>query len=409
MALTETAARNAKAAEKPYKLFDAKGLYLLVNPSGSKLWCMKYRFNDSEKKLSFGTYPEVTLAAARDKQVEARRLLIDREIDPGEHKRQTKRAAKVAAANSFEAVAREWFAKFSSKWAESHSSKVLLRLNNDLIPWLGSRPISSIEADELLVTIRRVEARGALDTAHRCLGTSSQIFRYAIATSRAKRNPAADLRGALPPIPDDNHFPSITDPIKVGELLRAIDGYKGNFKTCSALRLAPLVFLRPVNLRKLLWEHVNLVTAEIRLPGKLLKMREDLIVPLARQAVDILQELHPLTHATGFVFPGEGKKGRSMSENTVNGALRSLGYSTEEEMTGHGFRAMARTILDEVLGFRVEWIDMQLAHKVKDPNGRAYNRTSFLAGRRQMMQTWADYLDGLRTKKSTEEDAAKAA
>jgi integrase len=297
---------------------------------------------------------------------------------------------RFAASNSFEAVAREWFAKFSTKWAQSHSCKVLLRLENDLIPWLGSRPISAIEADELLITIRRVENRGALDSAHRCLGTSSQIFRYAIATSRAKRNPAADLRGALPPVPNDNHFPSITDPEKVGELLRAIDGYKGNMTTCCALRLAPLVFLRPINLRKLRWGHVNLVTAEIRLPGRLLKMREDLIIPLSRQGVAILEELYPLTHETEFVFPSERKNGRPMSENTVNGALRRLGYATDEEMTGHGFRAMARTILDEVLGFRVEWIDMQLAHKVKDPNGRAYNRTAFLDGRRQMMQGWAD-------------------
>jgi integrase len=395
MALTETAARNAKASEKAYKLSDAKGLYLLVNPNGSKLWRMKYRFNDSEKKLSFGTYPEVSLATARDKQLEARRL-IDGGIDPSEHKKQAKRVAKVAAANSFEAVAREWFAKFSTKWADSHSCKVLLRLNNDLIPWLGLRPISSIEADELLIAIRRVENRGALDSAHRCLGTSSQIFRYAISTSRAKRNPAADLRGALPPVPNDNHFPSITDPDKVGELMRAIDGYKGNFATCCALRLAPLVFLRPINLRKLRWEHVNLAMAEIRLPGRLLKMREDLIIPLARQAVTILQELYPLTHETGFVFPSERKNGRPMSENTVNGALRRLGYATDEEMTGHGFRAMARTILDEVLGFRVEWIDMQLAHKVKDPNGRAYNRTAFLKARKEMMQRWADYLDELR-------------
>lgn len=395
MALTETAARNAKASEKPYKLSDARGLYLLVNPSGSKLWCMKYRFNDTEKKLSFGIYPDVSLAMAREKQSEARRL-IDDLVDPSEHRKQAKRVAKVAAANSFEAVAREWFAKFSSKWAESHSCKVLLRLENDLIPWMGSRPISGIEADELLVTIRRVEHRGALDSAHRCLGTSSQIFRYAIATSRAKRNPAADLRGALPPVPDDCHFPSITDPERVGELLRAIDGYKGNLTTCCALRLAPLVFLRPINLRKLRWEYINLTTAEIRLPGRLLKMREDLIVPLARQSVAILQEIHPLTYNAGFVFPSEGKNDRPMSENTVNGALRRLGYATDEEMTGHGFRAMARTILDEVLGFRVEWIEMQLAHKVKDPNGRAYNRTAFLKGRKEMMQRWADYLDELR-------------
>lgn len=398
MSLTETAVRNSKPREKPYKLSDEKGLYVQVNPNGSKLWHLKYRFADKEKRLAFGPYPTVTLAMAREERTEAQRLLRDK-VDPGEYKKQAKRAAKVAAANSFEAVAREWFAKFSPKWAESHSCKVLLRLENDLIPWLGSRPISSIEADELLVTIRRVEHRGALDSAHRCLGTSSQIFRYAIATSRAKRNPAADLRGALPPVPDDNHFPSITDPDRVGELLRAIDGYKGNLTTCCALRLAPIVFLRPINLRKLRWEYINLITAEIRLPGRLLKMREDLIVPLARQGVAILQEIHPLTHGTGFVFPSERKNDRPMSGNTVNGALRRLGYATDEEMTGHGFRAMARTILDEVLGFRVEWIDMQLAHKVKDPNGRAYNRTAFLDGRRQMMQGWADYLDRLRSNK----------
>jgi integrase len=386
MSLTDTAIRNAKPREKAYKIFDQKGLYLEVHPNGSKLWRFRYRFVDKESRVALGAYPQVMLATAREKQLEAQRLL-DKGVEPGEHKKQAKRAAKVAAANSFEAVAREWFAKFSTKWAESHSSKVLLRLDNDLIPWLGSRPIASIEADELLVTIRRVENRGALDTAHRCLGTSSQIFRYAIATSRARRNPAADLRGALPPVPDDNHFPSITDPDKVGELLRAIDGYKGNLTTLCALRLSPLVFLRPINLRKLRWEYINLAAA---------KMREDLIVPLARQGVAILQEIYPLTLKTGFVFPCEGKKGRPMSGNTVNGALRRLGYATDEEMTGHGFRAMARTILDEVLEFRVEWIDMQLAHKVKDPNGRAYNRTAFLDGRRQMMQRWADYLDSLR-------------
>ena len=395
MSLTETAVKNSKPQEKPHKLSDEKGLHVHVNPSGSKLWHLKYRFAGREKRLAFGPYPTVTLAMAREQRTEAQRLLREK-VDPGEYKKQAKRLAKVAAANSFEAVAREWFAKFSPLWAESHSCKVLLRLENDLIPWLRSRPISCIEADELLVTIRRVEHRGSLDSAHRCLGTSSQIFRYAIATSRAKRNPAADLRGALPPVPEDNHFPSITDPDRVGELLRAIDGYKGNLATCCALRLAPLVFLRPINLRKLRWEYVNLITAEIRLPGRLLKMREDLVVPLARQVVAILQEIQPLTREAGFVFPSERKNGRPMSENTVNGALRRLGYATDEEMTGHGFRAMARTILDEVLGFRVEWIDMQLAHKVKDPNGRAYNRTAFLKDRKEMMQSWADYLDQLR-------------
>jgi integrase len=398
MSLTDTAIRSAKPREKAHKLFDQKGLYLQVNPNGSKLWRFRYRFVDKESRVALGAYPQVMLAMAREKQLEAQRLL-DKGVEPGQYKQQAKRAAAVAAANTFEAVAREWFAKFSPKWAESHSCKVLLRVNNDLIPWLGTRPISAIEADELLGVIRRVEVRGALDSAHRCLGTSSQIFRYAIATSRAKRNPAADLRGALPPV-QDNHFPSITDPEKVGELMRAINGYKGNFATCCALRLAPLLFLRPINLRKAEWQYVNFNAAEMRIPGALLKMREDLVVPLARQASAILQELQPLTGKGRFLFPCEGKPTRPMSENAINGALRRLGYATDEEITGHGFRAMARTMLDEVLGYRVEWIEMQLAHTVNDPNGRAYNRTAFLAARKEMMQGWADYLDRLREGKA---------
>jgi integrase len=407
MSLSDTAARNAKPRESAYKLSDANGLYLLVEPNGSKLWRLKYRYLGKEKKLSLGAYPQVTLAQARDQQHEARRLLA-KDTDPSDHKKQEKRAAKLAAVNTFKAVALEWFSKFKAAWAESHSSKVLLRLNNDLIPWLGGRPISAIEADELLVVIRRVEARGALDTAHRCLGTSSQIFRYAIATSRAKRNPAADLRGSLPPV-QDNHFPSITDPEEVGELLRAIEGYKGNLATRCALRLAPLLFLRPINLRKAEWQHINWITAEMRIPGTLVKMREDLVVPLARQSLEILRELHPLTGQGRFLFPCEGKPAKPMSENAINGALRRLGYSTDEEITGHGFRAMARTILDEILGYRVEWIEMQLAHAVKDPNGRAYNRTAFLAGRKDMMQGWADYLDGLRAGKAAAVEKKQAA
>ena len=287
--------------------------------------------------------------------------------------------------------------KHSPGWAESHSSKVLLRLENDIFPWLGSRPIGAIEAPELLETVRRVEARGALDSAHRCLGCCSQIFRYAIATTRAKRDPATDLRGALPP-PVGGHFASITDPEAIGELLRAIDGYQGNLRTRCALRLSPLVFVRPINLRKAEWIHFLLDEAQWRIPGVLLKMKEDLIVPLPRQATEILRELKPLTGDGRFLFPCERSSSRPMSSNTVNGALRRLGYSGEE-MVGHGFRAMARTVMDEVLGYRVDWIEHQLAHTVKDTNGRAYNRTAYLAGRREMMQGWADYLDNLRANK----------
>ncbi len=393
MSLTDIAVRNAKPREKAYKLSDEKGLYVQVEPGGSKLWRLKYRFGDKEKKLAIGIYPEVTLAMARERQLEARRLLASG-VDPGEYKKQAKRAAKLAAANTFEAVGREWFTKFTPGWAQSHSSKVLLRLESDLFPWLGARPIAGIEADELLEVIRRVEARGALDTAHRCLGYCGQIFRYAIATARAKRNPAADLRGALPPA-QGGHFASIIDPESVGELLRAIDGYKGSLVTRSALRFAPLTFVRPGELRTAEWTHIRLPEAAWRIPAERMKMREDLIVPLSRQAISILTELQPLTGGGRFVFPCESNRSRPMSENTVNAALRRLGYSGDE-MTGHGFRAMARTILDEVLEYRVEWIEMQLAHEVKDPNGRAYNRTAFLEGRTKMMQGWADYLEKLR-------------
>jgi integrase len=393
MSLTDAAARNAKPREKSYKLSDSNGLYLQVEPNGSKLWRLKYRFNEKEKRLAFGVYPEVTLAQAREHQLEARRLLSSG-VDPGEYKKQTKRAAIIAGANTFEAVGREWFLKFSSIWATSHSSKVLLRLENDVLPWLGSRPIASIEADELLAAIRRTEARGALETAHRCLGYCGQIFRYAIATGRAKRNPAADLRGALPPV-KTIHLASITNPDGVGGLLRAIDGYQGSLVTRCALKLAPLTFVRPGELRKAEWAHFDLIAAEWRIPGDRMKMGRDLIVPLSRQAMDVLRELQPLTGHRLYLFPGVQLAARPMSENTVNAALRRLGF-TGDEMTGHGFRAMARTILDEVLGYRVEWIEHQLAHEVRDHNGRAYNRTAFLQGRKEMMQGWADYLDGLR-------------
>jgi integrase len=406
MSLSDTTVRNAKARDKTYKLSDAKGLYLQVEPNGSKLWRLKYRFVGKEKKLSLGAYPEVTLAQARDRQLDARRLLAN-DVDPGEHKKQTKRAAKLAAVNTFEAVAREWFAKFKPTWAESHSSKVILRLENDLFPWLGSKPVASIEADELLETVRRVEARGTLDTAHRCLGYCGQIFRYAIATARAKRNPASDLRGALPPA-KGGHLASIVDPDGVGELLRAMEGYQGGFVTRCALRLAPLTFVRPGELRTAEWAHIDLDIAEWRIPAERMKMREDLIVPLSRQAMDIVRELHPRTGQGRYLFPSEYNRSRSMSENTVNAALRRLGYSNDE-ITGHGFRAMARTLLDEELGYRVEWIEHQLAHEVKDPNGRAYNRTAFLAGRKEMMQGWADYLDRLREGKAAVSETKKAA
>jgi integrase len=395
MPLSDLAIRTAKPKEKAYKLGDGRGLYLLVESNGSKLWRLKYRFAEKERKLSLGAYPEVPLALARERQMEARRL-IDRDVDPLEQKKQEKRATRLASVNSFEAVGREWYSKFSATWAASHSSKVLLRLQNNLFPWLGSRPIGGLEADEILETLRRIEARGALETAHRCLAYCGQIFRYAIATGRARRNPAADLRGALPPARTKHHA-SITNPQGIGELLRAIEGYHGHERTRCALRLAPLTFVRPGELRRAEWSEVDFEAAEWRIPGDKMKMQMDHLIPLSSQALKVLRELHALTGNGRFLFHCDRTKARPMSENTVNAALRRLGY-TNDEMTGHGFRAMARTVLDEVLGYRVEWIEHQLAHAVKDPNGRAYNRTAFLSGRKEMMQGWADYLDRLRSK-----------
>jgi integrase len=394
MPLTARDAKRAEPREVRYKLSDAHGLYLQVEPNGSKYWRLKYSFAGKQKTLSFGVYPGVTLAQARKRQRDARRLLGEF-IDPGEHKRQLKRAAIAACLHTFEAVGRDWFGKFSTGWVASHSATVLRRLETDVFPYLGPRPIASVEADELLEVIRRVERRGAIATAHRCLQYCQSIFRYAIATCRAKRNPAPDLRGALAPV-KHKHFASITDPQRVAELLKAIDGYQGALATRCALQLAPLIFVRPGELRKAEWTDVNPDAAEWRIPAEQTKMRNALIVPLSRQAIEILRTLKAHTGRRQYLFPNVRRPTRPMSEGAVNGALRRLGY-TNDDMTGHGFRALARTILDEVLEFRVEWIEHQLAHQVKDPNGRAYNRTAFLPQRKEMMQRWADYLDGLRS------------
>jgi len=374
------------------KLIDGRGLFLLVAPSGGKWWRFRYRFEGKHKLLSLGTYPAVTLKDARVKRDEMRRLLAAG-IDPG----QARKAEKAARgdANSFEAVAREWIGKYAPTWAESHASKIIRRLERDVFPWIGARPVGHITAPELLAVVRRIEQRGALETAHRALRNSGQVFRYAVATGRAERDPAADLRGALPPV-KAKHLAAITDPEAVGALLRAIAGYQGSLVTRCALRLAPLTFVRPGELRKAVWAELDLNAAEWRIPAERMKMKQPHIVPLSRQAVAILRELHPLTGAGRYVFPGARTADRYMSENTVNASLRRLGF-TGEEICGHGFRAMARTILDEVLNVRPDFIEHQLAHAVRDPNGRAYNRTAFLAERRKMMQAWADYLDALAT------------
>lgn len=393
MPLSDISIRKAKPAEKAQRLFDGGGLYLEVSPAGGKWWRFKYRFGGKEKRLSLGTYPDTSLAAARDQRDEKRKLLAAG-VDPGEQRKAAKAAGDERAANSFEPIAREWHAKQSATWAETHSSRIMLRLVNDVFPWLGNRPIADISARELLVTLNRMVDREAIESAHRVLQNCGQIFRYAIATGRAERDPAADLRGALPPV-KPTHLAAIIEPNAIGELLRAIESYKGSFVTKCALRLAPLVFVRPGELRKAEWSEFDLDAAEWNLSAEKMKIPMPHLVPLAPQAVEILRELHPLTGRGRYVFPGARSKLRPMSNNGILSALRRMHYG-KDEMSGHGFRAMARTVLDEVLGFRPDYIEHQLAHAVRDPNGRAYNRTAHLTERRKMMTAWADYLDGLR-------------
>jgi len=389
--LTDTKIRNAKPGEKSKKLFDERGLYLEIAPAGGKWWRLKYRFGGKDKRISLGTYPDVGLKGARDRRDEARKLLADG-IDPSANRKATRAASADRAANSFEVVAREWFAKFSSEWAPKHKDRVIRLFERDIFPMIGARPISEVKAPELLMVLRRIEARGALDTAHRARGNCGMVLRYGVATGRCERDPSADLRGALPP-KKGSHFAATIEPSKLAGILRAMDGYEGDLVVRCALRLAPLVFVRPGELRTAEWKDVDLDAAEWRYKAS--KNGPDHIVPLCRQAVSILRELHPLTRDGRFVFPGARTNKRPMSDNAILGALRRMGIG-KEEMTGHGFRAVARTILDEVLGFRVDLIEHQLAHAVKDPNGRAYNRTAHLPERRRMMQAWGDYLDKLK-------------
>lgn len=391
MTLTDTAVRNAKPGPKPMKLFDERGLFLLATPAGGKWWRLRYRFEGKEKLLSLGVYPDVGLKDARTRRDEARKLLANG-IDPSVHRKAIKTAKADRAANCFEVVAREWYGKFSPNWAKHHGDRILRRFERDIFPWIGERPIAELKATELLAVVRRIETRGALETAHRALANCGQVMRYAIATDRAERDIATDLRGALPPVKGEN-FAAVTDPSKVAELLRTLDGYKGTLTVACALRLAPLVFVRPGELRKALWADIDLKAAEWRY--HVTKTDTDHIVPLSTQAIAILSELQGLTGDGEYVFPGARTNGRPMSDNAILAAMRRMGIG-KDEMSGHGFRAMARTILDEVLGFRPDFIEHQLAHAVKDPNGRAYNRTAHLPERRNMMQQWADYLDKLK-------------
>jgi len=411
--LTDVVLRNAKPSEKARKLFDGGGLYLEVQPSGAKYWRLKYRVAGVEKRLSLGVYPETGLKDARRKSTQARKLIAEGQ-DPSEVRQEakaeavrTREAQRLAdaglpAENSFEAVAREWLKTVHEvKVSAGHAERTRIRLEQDAFPWIGRRPIDEIEAPDLLQTIRRVEARGAIETAHRVKDACGQVFRFGIAKGACKRNPAADLKDALQPV-QTSHHAAITDPVQVGGLLRDMHGYQGNAVTRAALALSALLLLRPGEMRHMEWSWIDLEGATLTVPAEVMKRKKadkvngpPHVVPLAAQAVVILSELQHLTGAGRYVFPSLTSSERCMSDNTVRSALRRLGYGNDE-MTAHGFRATARTMIAERLGVAPEVIEAQLAHAVADALGRAYNRTQYLVQRKDMMQAWADYLDKLR-------------
>ena len=402
MALTDVKARNARPGEKQVKLFDGNGLFLLVTPAGGKWWRFKYRFGGKEKLLALGTYPEVSLADARRRREEARKLVAN-SVDPGAVKKALKVAKAGSDANSFEVVAREWHEKFKVSWSTSHAHVTISRLERNIFPWMGKRPISEIEPPEVLTVLQRMESRGAGETARRMKIVCGQVFRYAVATGRAKRDPTVDLKGALAPAVSKN-MAALTDPKDVAELLRATDEYQGTFVVKCALKLAALFFCRPGELRHTKWSEVDFETAQVNVPIERMKLSTATkrkckgqlhLIPLSTQAVAILKELQPLTGHSKYVFPGHRSPQRCMSEGAVLMALRKMGFS-KEEMSGHGYRAMARTMIRQNLHIDAEYIEIQLSHATKSPNGTAYDRVSFLPERRKMIQQWADYLDELR-------------
>lgn len=400
--LTDVACKKATCPpdKKRERLADSGGLYLEIAPTGSKRWFWKYRKQGKEGRMALGRYPDVSLAAAREARDEAKRIK-DGGFDPVQERKVEKRRVATSQGQTFEAVARQWYAMNAPGWSSHHQIRELRNLEKDLIPWLGQRNVGEIEPPELLQTLRRVEARGALDVAHRVLTTARGVLAYAVATGGAERNAALDLKKALQPH-HGKHFAAITDPDKLSELLRAIHGYMGSPIVRTALALAPILFQRPTELRAMAWAEVDLDAALWSIPAARMKRSvkekkhgDPHLVPLPSQAVALLRDLQPLTGAGPLVFPGARGKDRPISDNTLRAALQTLGYSSDVQ-TVHGLRATARTLLAERLEFDPLLIEAQLAHAVKDANGRAYNRTSYVEQRRTMMQTWADYLDKLR-------------
>jgi integrase len=401
MPLTEAQCKNAACPEGKTKarLSDSGGLYLEVAPNGSKRWFWKYRFAGKEKRLALGSHPDTSLKSARLAR-DAARLKQQDGTDPAQERRLNKLTKHVSTEDSFEPVARELHAKKKHGWSKQYGERWIERMEKDLFPWLGTLRLTEITAPVLLQTLRRVEARGARETAHTLRQTAGQVFRYGIQTGRAERDPAADLHGALEPV-IVKHMASVLEPERVGDLVRAMRGYSGQPTTRTALMLSALLFQRPGNIRAMEWAHVDLESAMWTIPAKEMKRTvhgklngRPHLVPLAPQAVALLTDLKPLTGHGRYVFPGLQSHERPMSENTVNVALRRLGFSGDE-MVAHGFRSMARTLMVEHTDIPADVIEAQLAHTKSGPLGAAYDRAEYLAQRRRMMKTWADYLDKL--------------
>lgn len=395
MPLTDAAIRRAKPAAKPFRIADSAGLYLEVSPSGGRLWRFKYRFDRKQKLLALGIYPDISLAGARQKRDEARKLLASG-IDPSEQRKAAKAARHGLAANTFEVIGRDWYAKVAPSLADTTKEKIIRRLEVNAFPVIGNRPISSLTAGDLIRVIERIERRGSVDIARRVHNYIGRVFRYAVGRGLIPRDPSRDieLKDILPPA-NVQHHASVTDPKEVGGLLRAIEGFTGAFTTRCALRLSPLVFVRPGELRHAEWTEFDFDKAEWRIPADKMKMKEQHIVPLSAQSHAILREIQSVTGGGRYVFPSERGDSRPMSENTVNAALRRMGYA-KEEMTGHGFRSTASTLLHE-LGFPHAVIEPQLAHGERNKVSAAYNFAEHLPQRRKMMQQWADYLDKLKS------------
>jgi len=389
--LTDTAVRNAKPSDKPIRKFDGGGLYLEIAPTGGKLWRLKYRFEGKEKRLALGVYPDVSLQVARQGRDGARKLLAAG-VDPSQQRKAVKKAKAEVGANAFEALAHEWMATRGKKWTESYASKTKSALERHVFPAIGAKPITEISAPDLLALLRAIEGRGTVDMAHRLSQHCSAVFRFAISTGRAMDDPVLSLRGALSTVKQE-HYAALTDPLAFAELLRDVEKYRGEATTKAAMQLLALTFQRTKEVRFAEWSQFDLDAALWRIPAEIMKMREAHIVPLSRQAVEVLKELQPLTGEGRLVFPSAISRERPISENTVIYALARMGY--KGRMTGHGFRSVASTLLNEQ-GFRADLIERQLAHAENNAVRAAYNRAEYLPERKKMMQQWADYLDKLK-------------